>query len=66
MPSSNPHEHNPRHEEPDFTPTYEKPKPYWRRAHMDWRAWVAVTFLFAAIAIYVVTVDLSIVPRLHR
>ena len=54
------------HEEPDFTPTYqEEPqkRPYWKRAHLDWRVWVAVFFLFAAIAVYVWTVDLSVVPR---
>jgi len=39
--------------------------PYWKRAHRDWRFWVAVCFLFAAIAIYVVTVDLALVPRIR-
>jgi hypothetical protein len=53
-------------EEPDFTPTYQEEshkRPYWKRAHLDWRVWVAAFFLFAAIAVYVWTVDLSIVPR---
>jgi hypothetical protein len=40
--------------------------PYWKRAHRDWRFWVAVCFLFAAIAIYVLSVDLSLVPRVQR
>jgi hypothetical protein len=39
--------------------------PYWKRAHRDWRFWVAVCFLFAAIAVYVVTVDLALVPRIR-
>jgi hypothetical protein len=39
--------------------------PYWKRAHRDWRFWVAVFFLFAAITVYVVTVDLSLVPRVR-
>jgi hypothetical protein len=57
------HGHEP-HELPDFTPTYEKhPRPYWRRIHHDWKFWVAVVFLSLAIGIYVVTVDLSSVPR---
>jgi hypothetical protein len=41
-------------EEPDFTPTYKEDshkQPYWKRAHL------------AAIAVYVWTVDLSMVPR---
>jgi hypothetical protein len=37
--------------------------PAWRRAHRDWRFWVAVFFVFLAIAIYVSSVDLSLVPR---
>jgi len=49
---------NPEHEK-NFHP----PKPYWRRAHTDWKFWVVVLFLAAAIAIYVMTVDLSLVPR---
>ena len=36
--------------------------PYWRRAHRDWRFWVAVCFIFAALAIYISSVDLSLVP----
>ena len=37
--------------------------PYWRRAHRDWRFWVGVVFLSAALIVYVMTVDLSLVPR---
>jgi hypothetical protein len=36
--------------------------PYWKRAHRDWRLWVGLFFMFAAIAMYVMTVDLSLVP----
>jgi len=32
-----------------------EPRPYWKRAHRDWRIWVALFFLFAAIAIYVLS-----------
>ncbi|HTZ76201.1 MAG TPA: hypothetical protein VMB47_19960 [Candidatus Aquilonibacter sp.] len=39
--------------------------PYWRRAHRDWRLWVGLFFMLAAIAIYVFTVDLSVVPGNH-
>ncbi len=56
-------------EEPDFTPTYTKEEhkqPYWKRAHLDWRVWVAAAFIFAAIAVYVWTVDLSMVPNIPR
>jgi hypothetical protein len=40
--------------------------PYWKRAHHDWRFWIAVFFIFAAIGIYVATVDLSLVPNAYR
>jgi hypothetical protein len=36
--------------------------PYWKRAHRDWRIWVGLFLMLAAIGIYVVTVDLSVVP----
>lgn len=40
--------------------------PYWKRAHRDWRLWVGLFFMLAAIAIYVITVDLSVVPGNHQ
>ena len=39
--------------------------PYWKRAHRDWRFWVAVFFIAAALFIYITSVDLSLVPRRH-
>ena len=38
-------------------------RPYWRRAHHDWRFWVAMVLMSAAITIYVLTQDLRFVPR---
>lgn len=37
--------------------------PYWKRAHRDWRMWTAAFFVLAALAIYIGTVELSLVPR---
>ena len=37
--------------------------PYWKRAHHDWRVWVGLFFMLAAITIYVVSDDLALVPR---
>jgi hypothetical protein len=34
-------------------------RPYWRRAHHDWRFWFGVIAMFVAIAVYVGTNDLS-------
>lgn len=39
------------------------PGPYSRRMHRDWRFWVGALFMAAAVAIYVLTGDLSWVPR---
>jgi hypothetical protein len=38
-------------------------RPYWKRAHHDWFFWVGMVFMFAAIAIYVMSDDLSLLPR---
>ena len=37
--------------------------PYWKRAHHDWRFWVGLVFMFAAITIYVLSDDLALLPR---
>ena len=42
---------------------YQARPPYWRRAHTDWKFWVAVFFLFAALFIYIFSYDLILVPR---
>jgi hypothetical protein len=31
--------------------------PYWKYAHKDWRVWVGVVLVFAAIVIYVMSED---------
>jgi hypothetical protein len=37
-------------------------RPYWTRAHRDWRVWVGLFFCLAAIIIYVLSEDLSFMP----
>jgi len=37
--------------------------PYWSRAHRDWRFWIGVVLLSAAILIYVMSDDLALIPR---
>ena len=36
--------------------------PYWKRAHRDWRVWIAVMLMLLAIGIYVTTDSLSLGP----
>jgi len=37
-------------------------RPYWKRAHRDWRVWVGLFFCLAAIIIYVLSEDLAFMP----
>jgi hypothetical protein len=37
--------------------------PYWKRAHHDWRFWVGLTLMLAAMAVYVASDDLSLLPH---
>jgi len=37
--------------------------PYWKRAHHDWRFWVGLVLMLAAITIYVLSDDLALLPR---
>jgi hypothetical protein len=39
--------------------------PYWKRAHRDWRFWVGVLFMSVALIVYVMSDDLSLVPRIQ-
>ncbi len=44
--------------------THHRDRPYWRRAHQDWRVWVGLVFMFAAITIYVLSDNLAFLPHL--
>jgi hypothetical protein len=39
--------------------------PYWTRAHRDWRVWVGVVLMLAAMIIYLMTDDLAWRPRIQ-
>jgi hypothetical protein len=47
-----------RHEDANRSPAQPAPGPWWRRAHRDWRVWVGVVVMLAAMTIYVLTGDL--------
>jgi hypothetical protein len=38
-------------------------RPYWKRAHKDWRFWIALLLMIAAMIIYVVSEDFAWLPR---
>jgi hypothetical protein len=37
--------------------------PYWRRMHHDWRFWVALILMLAAITIYILSENLAWLPH---
>jgi hypothetical protein len=37
--------------------------PYWKRAHTDWRFWLGVLLMMAAMIVYVLSDDLAWRPR---
>ncbi len=43
--------------------THADPRPYWKRAHHDFRFWIGMVLMLAAITIYVLSDDLSLLPR---
>ncbi|MEJ2671697.1 MAG: hypothetical protein P8168_05715 [Deltaproteobacteria bacterium] len=56
IPHSHPQGHK-RHQEPHAHPTE-----LWRGLHRNWRAWVVIALMLAAIGIYVLTLDDSVRP----
>jgi hypothetical protein len=54
---------HPGNEGSERDPAHHDPRPYWKRAHHDWRVWVGLFFMFAAITIYVLSNNLSFFPR---
>jgi hypothetical protein len=50
---------------PDGEHTLQDSRPYWQRAHRDWRFWAVMILFVAAISIYVVSDDLAIHLAVH-
>ncbi len=40
-------------------------RPYWQRAHRDWRFWLGTSLFVAAITLYVMSDDLSVHFLVH-
>jgi len=52
-----------RHGGPEPDPVHHEDRPYWKRAHRDWRVWIAVVFCMTAITIFVLSDNLALLPR---
>ena len=57
---------HPGNELPERDRVHHDHRPYWKRAHHDWRVWVGLFFMLAAIMIYVMSNDLSFFGQLRR
>ncbi len=60
------HHSSHQHQERNPNSVHQGRHPYWKHAHRDWRFWVAVVFIFAAIFVYVMSDDLALVPHSHQ
>ena len=53
-----------QHGRKDHNNVHQDHRPYWTRAHHDWKFWVALFLMLAAMIIYVMSDDLALRP--HR
>jgi hypothetical protein len=51
------------HDQSESNGDHEHRPPYWRRVHRDWKFWIALSLMFAAMAVYVMSDDLALRPR---
>ena len=51
------------HQEPEIDSAHHDHRPYWKRAHRDWRFWVGVILMLAAMSMFVMNRDLPWLPR---
>jgi hypothetical protein len=61
----NPDKSSHQHGTPARDSIHHDPDPYWKRAHRDWRVWLGVVLMLAAMLIYLMTCDLSWRPRVQ-
>jgi hypothetical protein len=58
--------HSHKHSEPHTHARADQSESSDRKFHKDWRVWLAVIIMLAAIIMYVLTLDDSIVPAIMR
>jgi hypothetical protein len=57
--------HEKQHGDPNGGNVHQAHRPYWTRAHRDWRVWVGVVLMLVAMIIYLTTDDLAWRPRIR-
>jgi hypothetical protein len=45
--------------------SHQEHRPYWKRAHHDWKFWAAMILMLTAMFVYLMTDDLAFIPRIH-
>ena len=58
------HDHH-HHKGSHSAGTHPSYRPYWKRAHCDWRLWVVVLLMLAAMMTYVMTNDFAFRPAIQ-
>lgn len=56
------HVHN-NHGGPPLEHSNRENPPYWTRAHKDWRMWVGLILMLAAMTIFIMSDDLALLRR---
>jgi hypothetical protein len=56
-------EKQPGHPHTQYKHEHPHAVPYWKRAHKDWKFWVAVLLMLLAMAVYIRTDELAIRPN---
>jgi hypothetical protein len=51
------------HGESDPSGDHELRPPYWRRVHRDWKFWIALSLMLAAMVVYVMSDNLAFRPQ---
>jgi hypothetical protein len=54
-----------QHGDPNCGTLQQGGRPYWTRAHRDWRVWVGVVLMVALMIVYLMTDDLAWRPRIQ-
>jgi len=39
------------------------PEPYWKRVHLHWGLWLGIVLMTIALLVYILSVNLALVPR---
>jgi hypothetical protein len=55
-----------QHKEPHNNIVHQNNKPYWKRAHQDWRFWIGLVLMLIAISIYIISDDFTIQPAIQE